>query len=403
MHTLQDLFEVTPILDTVCLHLELPDIFALKRTSRPFTWILDSFYKRRWSVNRYLRRFVTDPTALRSQLAKDNAVIAGGFALQFFANAVWKDSDLDIYVEYSLEQTSKAEIGGYLREYEGYKLEGSIVYPTHRKVLTTYARTNPSTGFSSKINLIHTIDPPVLHILTNFCTTATVNFITWNKAYCIFPDSTFLHKTSYQLNQEVNDSNGPYLAKLRRRGWMTLQTQWKDYERSTSSVSNSRRLPRRIGDAMTWKLTLDTAGVAPPQIPDYVLEQTHFSIRRREDRTLPGNNGSHYEIHAKRFVSYVLRHTYIAESLKGKDFWCDFLGPRLDELTRLEFLGVEPALRPEWLRLGNGAGGAEAMTRQYRYLDTDGFERGDLWTYWDHMVPKWHEIWCREGEKRGPA
>lgn len=422
MHTLQNLFEVTTLLDVICLHLELQDIFALKRTTKSFTWIFNSFYKRRWSVNRHLQRFVTNPVGLRSQLARHNAIISRGFALQFFADALWEDIHLDIYVKYDDEELclSKQGIEVYLCEYEGYESletrdlnnqlakESSLSTDPSSGPSTdslaqkrrVYIRSNTCTGFSSQINIIHTDLPPALHLLTYYCTTAAANLITWNKAYCIFPDSTFIHKTSYQLNFAVDDINGAYLTKYRRRGWMTLQTQWKEYERSNSSVPSSGRLSRHIGDSMTWKISLDTTGVAPSSIPDHVLEQSHFSIRKREDRTLPGNNGSHYEIHAKEFVSYVLRHTYIADSLIGKDFWCDFVGPRLDELTRLQFLGVAPEKRPGWLQQGDGRG-VGGMTGQFRHLGTDGFERGNEWTYWDHMVPKWYEIWSREGKKGG--
>lgn len=59
-----------------------------------------------------------DPQSFRSQMGRHNALVSGSVALQFFERVVWKESDIDIFIE----QGENAEaFGNYLIEQEGYK------------------------------------------------------------------------------------------------------------------------------------------------------------------------------------------------------------------------------------------------------------------------------------------
>lgn len=73
-------------------------------------------------INHRLSRFVTDPIALRSLMGAHNALIAGSFAVQFFARLHYKEADLDIF----LEKGSAVEaFDVHLRKIENYELEGT--------------------------------------------------------------------------------------------------------------------------------------------------------------------------------------------------------------------------------------------------------------------------------------
>jgi hypothetical protein len=90
---------------------------------------------------------------------------------------------------------------------------------------------------------------PVQAILRGFYTTAVVNIITWNKAYAIFPDCTFLERKTYML-KPLDDFFGSQLVKYSNRGWTTLETQWVEDKKPWHSLQD--RIQRRVGDSKTW-------------------------------------------------------------------------------------------------------------------------------------------------------
>ena len=51
-------------------------------------------------------------------MGRNNAIVSGSVALQFFERVVWKDSDLDIFIRHG-ENAEAFE--KYLTEEEGYK------------------------------------------------------------------------------------------------------------------------------------------------------------------------------------------------------------------------------------------------------------------------------------------
>jgi F-box domain len=71
-----------------------------------------------WSVDRTLKRFVNDPIAFRTKMKDNGAAISGGLALQFFANRIWKESDMDVFVRTDMERIALME---YLVMKEGYE------------------------------------------------------------------------------------------------------------------------------------------------------------------------------------------------------------------------------------------------------------------------------------------
>lgn len=105
-------------------------------------------------------------------------------------------------------------------------------------------------------------------ILTSFYTTAVVNIISWDCAYSIFPDVTFLKKKTYQL-KPLSNYYGFLLTKYHRRGWVCLQVPRNDDGKWTSSLQTYAS--RRVGDSKCWKMKLDTTDVEPGP-PSSVLE-----------------------------------------------------------------------------------------------------------------------------------
>jgi hypothetical protein len=75
-------------------------------------------------------------------MAQHGALIAGSFATQFFDNVLWKESDLDIYIQ---DGEGAAAFANHLRLTEEYTLEKSTI--THGSYEFTAKVCPPRTFF----------------------------------------------------------------------------------------------------------------------------------------------------------------------------------------------------------------------------------------------------------------
>lgn len=107
-----------PIFDRICSYLPIASIIALTRTCRGLSGLYQSLLPLQWNVDRLLSRFVRDPQFFRSQLGRHNALVSGSVALQLFERVLWKESDLDIFIERGDDAEAFAK---YLTKEEGYK------------------------------------------------------------------------------------------------------------------------------------------------------------------------------------------------------------------------------------------------------------------------------------------
>jgi hypothetical protein len=169
-----------------------------------------------------------------------------------------------------------------------------------------------------------------------------VNIITWNKAYSIFPDYTFLEHETFML-QSLNDSNWKGLLKYGDRRWKN-RTSAED-ERPAGKILPQSLEPkpfdhfRRVGDSKTWMVELDIEVVGRPSTPDFVLEHAYFAtenatydIGRRRRRIQPSPS---FYVNALEYTNSVLQYNYTQDDShqRHEDFWHDIKG-KLDQLTK---------------------------------------------------------------------
>jgi len=159
------------------------------------------------SIDAALARFVKYPAHLRKLLSETNAVISGSFAVQFFLNETWSDSDLDIDVgadpnpglNDELQWTNAQKLVNYLEQIEGYdcaKEVGNYAARKEIEVVKSFFGPPYNSAFynSPQIQLVLLKTRPVTHILTHYYATHILNFITGTTAYCIFPELTLAKK-----------------------------------------------------------------------------------------------------------------------------------------------------------------------------------------------------------------
>ncbi|KAK5631805.1 hypothetical protein RRF57_007519 [Xylaria bambusicola] len=375
-----------PIRSCIFRYLDTKSILSLCRTSSAFRGDIYSYL---WDINKKLERFFRNPTAFRTALGRADGLIGGSFALQFFANRFWPESDLDI----NLRDGEGVEIlGNYLIEVEGYEMvrnqDIEIDYEHFarlnniKKIITFTKYRDNSNGSSPelKVQLVATENHPIAAILGTYYTSCIVNFISWNKAYCIFPRATLLYGETVPLIEPC-DYDVALHNKYSKRGWR-LRTRPVDLK-----LGSGKRPPRdiyplgacldkdrRIGGSDTWTMKLGTAGVARPPQPDSVLDYSSFCVALAEGPiNEPWADGGRVYINIDIFRSPSLRYQYTYGRLEP--FW-SFVGEIL-------LANTHGQLKTKMIRST-----AEPMISRRWDIWNSQFEKPDGWDYWDDWIPE---------------
>ncbi|KAI1263505.1 hypothetical protein F5Y18DRAFT_438187 [Xylariaceae sp. FL1019] len=338
-------YQWAPIYDALHSMLDTKDRLALSATSRAFREALRDTI---WCINKRLARFFEQPVDFRTQLGKSNALISGGFALQFLEGVTWKDSDLDIYVEggqdseameqyllsagYQKGSSRSTEASGRLVGLDHlFDTTGSLPISGSAVECTTYLKTVCNTDpaimakeSQVKVKIIATRSIPIICIMNVFRSSCIVNIITWNKAYSIFPRATFLKHRTIALRSlsQFSPGTGALHAKYSKRGWR-MWTHPVPFAVADDLVGGKKGCSdledecgphrcRRIGDRDTWTLKLDTMGVRRPLLPDFVIECTNFAVCNLQDDDEDAMlvKDSALDIKIEPFESPVLRWRY---------------------------------------------------------------------------------------------
>ena len=122
-----------------------------------------------------------------------------------------------------------------------------------------------------------TVGPPLQGILQEASNTASLNFITWDKAFSLFPLSTFIWHKVYVRDQCAKTTQ----TELRQMGWTLVAP----YIPNPRSPSHPVQHERRVGDRRTWSIVLNTDGIQSSKTPDSIIENSFFSMHGLPFRT----------------------------------------------------------------------------------------------------------------------
>lgn len=230
-----------------------------------------------------------------------------------------------------------------------------------------------------------TICTPVESVLQSY-TTTEVNFLSWNKAYSVFPLPTFIQYNSYLL-QPWDDEGVKVAARDdSQRGWNVQGVMWAEEKHRNHPI----RERRRVGDRYTWIIPFDTRKVEWSKTPDYVLEHGCFTMDQtsdHDDESYDQDRGDvrSYTIEATVLKSKVLKYTYPCGDVRMRDF----IFRRLHSSTILELHMLDPAQRPaNYNQILANPGNIDRALRN--------FDPPASWKYRDDQLPKW----CEAFEKR---
>ena len=234
-------------------------------------------------------------------------------------------------------------------------------------------------GDDTKIQIVTTKSDPLLCILAGFYSTVVIHFFSWQKAYSIFPRTTFIDRRCYML-KEIDQFHAPRLAKYSRRGWQLQDVAWAGEPRVPALEGT-----RRVGDHHSWVIPLNIEGVEQTGKPDHVFAFANFHVEKYANNKWGGRGPTYYNITAKGFKALVLRYRYIYASQS----WMDFLGTRMDSLTTMELLKLDPNERPSWF--------TDAIQFPIAHYCAPYIRRPwptpKSWKFYDEEVPKWYRQW----------
>ncbi|KAG1862865.1 hypothetical protein C8R48DRAFT_708701 [Suillus tomentosus] len=280
-----ELFGRAPIYDAIFSCISPHTLVRIGRCCRAAYVASKDFSHRAYNIHRHLSRYLSEPLNFRSLQARTGTLIAGSNALQFLDRTFYPKSDMDLYVH----PGHVREVLDYLVEREGYRFKPDSTQPQdYREIVSdewdgtrirdesleddelllyyqirgvesvlTIEKRGPD-GLL-KIQIIACETSPFDAII-NFHSTCVMNFITFDAAYSLYPVATFEKRETLSVWRARPLHDLTVVIKYGERGFAWISTL-----PAGTSPRNSVFYPftdRTVGDRYTWKLPLDTRGVA---------------------------------------------------------------------------------------------------------------------------------------------
>ena len=235
---------------------------------------------------------------------------------------------------------------------------------------------------------IHETEYTPLSKITSSDVTCDVNFITWNKAYSVFPYHTFILKQGHLLTDIKHWEKVPEaLARWTRVGIDIAPFSLQDAlpQRPGTDSTSSLLGNRLVGDRSSWVIPLNTDQVEPSPFPDLLIDYAGFKVTEfleDETETLPDSPSpqfNHYTIEMTVVESFVLRHQYIFAD-KAYPEQHHFRGR-----TIVQLYSLGAARRP------SGFAQIFTQTKHSNLRAIAGFVPPESWKYYDDEMLKFLE------------
>ena len=257
---------------------------------------------------------------------------------------------------------------------------------------------------------------PFGSLLDEATTTADVNVIAWNQAYCLFLSASLTKKASYMVHY-LYDRDVVHLANLTEEGIKTKLSILNQRKRPTATEAITS--PRRIGDKHTFAVELNTERIDTPAT---ITEQQNLHAIALQSMTFHLEKKEHDPYERERLVMQymrcydtiahpLLRHTYFVLggdssqtiAYRGK---CEELERYLDELTLLELMKIPAPERPplfDQFKAGRMRGrsllGTFPLPKTWTFFDEEAVEfLNDAWA--DLLVGKKNGQKRKRGDKK---
>lgn len=422
--TFFDIFDESqyPVFTRICELIPVDSILALNQTCKSLSNLYQRIQPTQWNIDRRLGEYFRDPSQVRSLMGECDALISGRFAVEFFERTKFPAQRLlEIYVEASKAErlvSHLVEVENYLKRKQPMErciIPNGVCEFSHYERESWPAGGRPTSTTKHQIKITITRVSPVVAIINlGRHSTICVNIISWNKAYAIFPKSSFIaHKgfLAHVLDGKMKDDYSRY-------GWRTQDVQWiEDAARDKSFCPE-----RRVGDKNSWVIGFDTTNVSWSATPDFVLEYAVFSIEINKLNPTGLCSYYGYKISTGNRTTAFLRYRYAIPGLPGGGrsrtttttwtwagagngdgdgdgdgnphrhnhhhvSWKAFLNQRLNRLAPIAIAKLPPDARPTRF--------SQILNGEIPHCDINPatFTKSDDWVYWDDQIPSWYKVW----------
>jgi hypothetical protein len=368
-----------PVQHTLLGMLDARDEATLKCVSKELSTFSNGY--RNWDY--ILEKFFSNAKTFRSLQAEWNALVSGDVVIDFFARTtsfIRNDAHLILMVPMDFQEQART----FLLE------EGYTMIPAETiEIDEEYVHPSRSTGFDNQVKIsLH--KSHISPVYTSLCwreldLTTCHNFVTWNKAYSLFPYSTFVQNEGYYLKScmdtvmEDEPRIGAQLRALSLAGYKIKDLAW--YGEQEDKIVRSRR----FDDKHSWIINLPVQGVTASEIPDGVIASSTFKIKKRDNEDPKDFAGQTYYNCGNQVIlkSAVLRHHYLLQYSEGSAYEkkIDSLKRRLSALTFTELAKLPIEDRPPRYR---DLRASPRLIYDSRFLGS--FTKPPSWTYYDNDV-----------------
>ncbi|THW11315.1 hypothetical protein D6D23_10480 [Aureobasidium pullulans] len=239
-------------------YLDAPEIIALSRVCKALSKLYVDCIPTHWNVDKRLASFVEKPKTLRALLKKLDALIVGSLPLQLFSRLHWEDSSLDILVTDQGNPFELNALGDYLRLERYQKDEKDVCFDGDDYYQTAEVWTHQASNRKRTVKLLSAANLPLWYCMDSvFFSTMGTCFISGDAAYHLFPKYTFIDG-KVQFTDELAYAVEDIVSRYCQRGLDFAANAPHDTEEVTcKDVRRDLEGTRRIGDAKTWKISLD--------------------------------------------------------------------------------------------------------------------------------------------------
>ncbi|KAF5877822.1 uncharacterized protein Bfra_002192 [Botrytis fragariae] len=177
--SLLDFSQQWPIMESICSGPSFRDIVSLSRTSKRVSILPETMSRTQLNINSILKHFFKDPETLRLKMAQTNAIIS------------WY----------------------YIRRDDKFSSSHTLIRVTHALI------------------------PSILAALGCFPDTSSANYITWSKAYSLFPNSVLRHEALWLYGPHPGYDQ--MMPKYVKNGWKLIMPSPLEYSRTSSETKKA--------------------------------------------------------------------------------------------------------------------------------------------------------------------
>ncbi|KAI4934440.1 hypothetical protein J4E85_002297 [Alternaria conjuncta] len=293
-------------------YLGIDDIRNVQLACRKTSDLYADLKKTQWNINTCLQPFFKNIQKFRCVQAQTETLIGSKFAGNFFRRLQVKN-ELELFTQAGEKADaliSYLEKNGYVRDKDF--SHDRVTFGASRSSLFT--KTSPNDRSQVFITLRHCVHSPIDVFLKCCITSSRACFISWNKAYYLFPTTSIRKRTSYLMIPMSQAESSPAIAAIKRdfeEGFIVKTGEWVVNPYGEASESHPEfASARTAGDNLSWVIKLDTTEITPATAPDSLLDDAQFSM----GATCISSIVSYLQFRYDVLASCALQHTYICHS-----------------------------------------------------------------------------------------